>query len=771
MSIRSGWRSIVLLLLASPLAAQSASWSGSPAAAYLDRYEEIGRMQPAVDQAATVTHLVLQRDVGEMVLESGTLFLLTPVGGQVMGAVFTGKGQFNFTPSIAIERERLKTFRKTTSLEEPFTQAVFIFADKTLDQLQRELTFGPGKVPGALKQRLAECLDYLGDKDEQSLDPDVMRALLNGERTGLFYAHMARDNADPWMFMINPHELESVQLLARAKRTGFTRYSESVVQFPRQDDTIRTGGRAERRPEARVQKYTMAVRLPQTGTGEVAFSAAATLDVTADTLVGPWVSFYLFPKVGIDSARWDNGDPAVSFKGKDSPILWIRLNQPLAPGAVKSIRIYYHGDLIDRFGDWFFIKSSISWYPVALDTRQVALFDLTFDSPQGFSLASVGELRDSAMVPGHMVRSHWITPDPIRNASFNLGNFEVFQVADTGVPPVTVLWSDAMHRAISQGGQFTRGRNMKQQVGEDVASAIKFYTHVFGDPPMTHFYVTETPTYHGEAWPGIVGLSFVTFQQTDQSGEDEVFRAHEVAHQWWGIGVDYATYRDRWLSEGFSDFSGLWYLQARRKDPKKYFDILDRWRASIMLRRDDPLPIWLGHRVATASTSEDYQAVIYDKGAWVLHMLRMLMLDLKTMNEDRFTGMMREYWSTYRGRSASTADFQRVVEHATGQKMGWFFDEWVYQSGIPTYRYAWHAEQEGESWKVKLRVEQERVPPEFLMYVPVSVDLGHDQAIRARVKVTGQVSNLELPPMPAKPKSVRFNDLHGVLADVTEVPW
>jgi hypothetical protein len=124
-----------------------------------------------------------------------------------------------------------------------------------------------------------------------------------------------------------------------------------------------------------------------------------------------------------------------------------------------------------------------------------------------------------------MIRTHWITPTPIRNASFNLGIFEAYQVPqEEGAPPVTVLWSDDMHRAISRGGAYLRGKNMKQQVGDDVASAMKFYSHVFGEPPINHFYATEIPDYHGEAWPGIVGLSFVTFQQTDRSGFDEVFR-------------------------------------------------------------------------------------------------------------------------------------------------------------------------------------------------------------------------------------------------------
>ena len=70
--------------------------------------------------------------------------------------------------------------------------------------------------------------------------------------------------------------------------------------------------------------------------------------------------------------------------------------------------------------------------------------------------------------------------------------------------------------------------------------------------------------------------------------------------------------------------------------------------------------------------------MVYKKGAWVVHMLRILMLDLKTMNEDRFTETMQDFYRSYQGQRASTDDFRRVVERHAGTDMGWFFDQWVY---------------------------------------------------------------------------------------------
>ena len=771
----------VLLLTAASLTGQAAPWAGTPANSYADRFREVWNLKPSADQSARVTHLVLKRDAGALTFEDGTLYLLQPIGGQVMGALFRGTGTFSFTPSLPMERARLKLFRNTSDTTEPFTDAVLFFADSTLAQLQTDLRFGAGKAPGDLDDLAEEAFKFLGDEGHQSMDPDIMRAFVNGEQTGLFLAMMRRPNWDPWMLLYDPHTLESVQLLVRGKGTGFTHYLEHAAQFAPQGDTVRSNGRSDRRAEARVGRYAMDVRLRSSG-GGLGFSATATLTIIADTTIGPWIAFQLYDKLTVDSATWADGSPATVFKGNDSREVWLRCDRRLQPGETRQLVLNYHGDLLDRAADLFSIKSSIAWYPLALDGKSKALFDLTFTYPDGYTLASVGDRVDTTRTADHMVRSHWTTPAPIRNASFTVGVFDSYQVEEPGVPSITILWSDATHRmlasAADESGLATnlQGKDMKRQVSGTLTNAMRFYSTVFGEPPVSHFYATEIPDLHGEAWPGIVGLSYVTFHATDDGGgmNDEVFRAHEVAHQWWGIAVDYATYRDRWLSEGFADFSGLWYFQTRRQSMDKYFEVLDRWKSDIMFRREIPVPVWLGQRVVTnwKWAGRDYNAIVYEKGAWTLHMLRVLLLDLKSMNEDRFTKVMRTYYTSYRGRSASTADFQHVAEQVVGQPLGWFFDEWIYRSDIPTYEVAWKAEDSADGKvQVTLRVRQESVPPDFLMYVPVTLDLGNKQVARLRVKVTGAESEITLPPMPAKPKSVRFNDMDGVLAEVKEVAW
>jgi hypothetical protein len=450
----------------------------------------------------------------------------------------------------------------------------------------------------------------------------------------------------------------------------------------------------------------------------------------------------------------------------------VNLGRGFKPGDSQSVTIFYHSDdVIDRFGEWFFINSSISWYPVSMDGRTRATFDLTFHHPRSLTLASVGARQDSSLA-GTVETSRWVTARPIRNASFNLGIFDALDSNEEGLPPTTLLASEKGHRELTGGGGSGFG-GIVRRVNADVAAAMKFFQNVFGPSPVDRFYATEIPWGHGEAFPGLINLSFATFGPTQPDGSDEIFRAHEVAHQWFGIGVDYATYHDRWISEGFSEFAGLWFLQTRRGNNQHYFDKLERYRANIMLRRKDALPIWLGHRVATARTADDYSAIVYEKGAWVLHMLRMLTLDLQTMKEDRFTTIMREFYQSYAGGRASTEDFRTTVERHVGTDMRWFFDQWVYRFSIPTYRVAWQsAAQPDGQHRVRIRVRQENVSPEFMMYVPVTVDLGNNRLARARLRVTGASSEIDFPvPLPSAPKAVRFNDLEGVLAEVKNESW
>ncbi len=747
--------------------AQPAGGLGA-AESFDETYGELLALTPVPSRITEVRNVVLQRDIARFTLQQGRLYQLSPIGGRTVGLVFVGQGRFAFAPDSPIEQDRLERIEKVRAIDTPVTAILFLFADSTMVELEAGHTFAPGEVPGEVRSSIKDALKYLVDESSHTPDPDLMTALLNRRGSDLFYAHIVRPSGGPLMYRLDPEEFEAVQLESKVSSRRWGRQREVITQFPRQGVVRPAGFTDERVHQVEVEKYTIETTLNPTGIGELGFNAAATMDIVADAPIGPWVAFELFEKLKVDSARWASGRPALTFSGKESGLVWLRLDGLLQPGETRTVTLYYHGDLIDRVVDFFHIKSSAAWYPRSLEGRSLARFDLTYHTTDAYLLASVGERVDSS-ASGHKVRTRWVTPGRIRNASFNLGLFKDYSVREDGIPPVTVMMSDESHRKLGGGGS-----GMQKRVGEDMAKSLRFFQRVYGPTSgIKHFYATETPGFDGEAFPGMIDLSFATFISTVPQGDDEVFRAHEVAHQWWGIGVDFATYHDQWLSEGFANFSGLWYLQTVTGKNEKYFDMLRQWRQPILMRRQEPGPISLGYRVVAAKDDDrdDYQTVVYKKGAWVLHMLRVMTLDLRNMGETKFTETMTDFYRSYEGHRASTDDFRRVVERHVGTDMRWFFDQWVHGAAIPTYRVATRIQAGSDGqFQVMLRVKQEDVPDDFMMYVPVTVDLGKDQVARFRVRVKGPLTEVTLP-VSAKPKAVKFNDFEGVLAEVKNEGW
>src|SRR6266850_7658278 len=134
-----------LLLLLFALAVLRADTSTSND--YIDRYREINALAPLPDQIATVRNLVLRRGGAEIVLSQGTLYLLSPVGGRTVGAVFRGAGRITLNPPHPAEQQALRRLVGSDALNDSLDEVILIFSDSTANQL-RGLTFAAGEVPG-----------------------------------------------------------------------------------------------------------------------------------------------------------------------------------------------------------------------------------------------------------------------------------------------------------------------------------------------------------------------------------------------------------------------------------------------------------------------------------------------------------------------------------------------------------------------------------------------------------------------------------------------
>ncbi len=757
-----------------PVEVRGQSSTDSAATTYMERYAEITRLAPDRGRVADVSQLVLERDAGRLVLERGKLYLLAPIGGRTVGAVFRGEGRFTLAPTLGVERAELQRFAGAAVLDSPFREAVLIFSDSTMDQLG-SLTFGPAAIPSEAGNAVRDLVNSLKGESDGSFDGDVMGPLLNGTHTGFFLARIERTRGGAVLFLVNPDVTESVQLHRPVSRARWGSPWAVVTQFPSQRVVAGTEDAWHYRDRLRIASYRVDVTLTESFSANLALAARADLALAASEAVGPWLLFRLHPKLDVDSARWGNGEAASVFKAHEGGELWVRAGRRLQPGDSLVLTLFYRGDLIDRFGNFFFIDPEAAWYPFNGQGGILATFDLTFRSPRQYPLVSIGE-RTESRDSGNARITRWQTRGPTQFASFNLGLFQDFHVQHPGAPPLDVFISDQAHslirRQYAAAGYFLpEQRRMRENVAADVSNSLMLFGTLFGSSPHDGYAVTEIPYSVGVSFPGLILLSWGTFQNTSLDGFDEFFRAHEAAHQWWGNAVRPASYRDAWLSEGFASFYGLWYLQSARRRNNEYYRFLDQYRADIETMRDVG-PIWNGFRNSSPSVASGYHVLIYEKGAWVLHMLRVMMTDLGTLRSDRFVEMMRTFYQTHRGRSAGTADFQRVVEQHVGGSMEWFFEQWIRGTALPTYRVAWRPEPaDGGRYRVRLRVVQQNVPAEFGMPVLVAVDLGNERTARFRLNVNGSQTEYLSPLLPFEPRAVVFNDMRSVLADVKTESW
>ena len=186
----------------------------------------------------------------------------------------------------------------------------------------------------------------------------------------------------------------------------------------------------------------------------------------------------------------------------------------------------------------------------------------------------------------------------------------------------------------------------------DGQNSVRLFEHWFGEAPSGRIAITQQPEFNfGQSWPTLVYLPMSAFLDSTQRWAlmgRGAFRfadfiqevtPHESAHQWWGHMVGCSTYHDEWLSEGFAEFSAGLFVEATSK-PAEVDRFWDRLRDETVQKNsfgnspNDAGPVWLGKRLNTFKTSGAYNHLIYPKGAYFLQMLRMLMRDPKTGDQD-----------------------------------------------------------------------------------------------------------------------------------------
>jgi hypothetical protein len=757
-------------------------------------------------EAISVTNFDLKRDAGTFRLNSGTVCFVPPVNGRVTGAVIAGDGSFLLVPPTETERKSLKYLTKEDGFSEKFERAVLRFTDSTYDEIKKAGTPASGSCDAGL---LKDSQNVTRHKIKHNLEAELLGEILSPEPRGLFWAFIhGKRYDDKEIYALDPNE--------NSDQVDFWTYDENKWGDWASFHFTEPHPKGSVGRTIRIDHHQLDTTLEKNG----ALSGKATTTFVSLRNGLRVVPLSLFHTLRVQSVTAD-GQP-LSFiqedKNDDADFAVI-LPKPLAAGERFSITTTYGGkEAVSNEGSGnYFPIARDDWYPNSINPGlgEYASYDMTFHIPKGMKIAATGALVSESNEGGQNV-SVWKSETPQTVAGFSFGRFKV-EEAKLTKPEISIRsfaneeppnWVQAVQR-IAEGESPVLG---SQHTGPDVALgtmntttlnkkalaegqlAEQLYSDYFGPSLFTHLELTQqTACNFGQSWPGLVWIPICYYFDTTvrhQLGMDwgdrgywKVVTPHEVAHQWWGNTVGFNSSRDQWMSEGFADMSASLYLSMIEKDPKKFISFWNDER-QLLTERDaqgfraiDVGPLTMGYRASNSRTGGGVtRRLIYPKGAYVLHMIRMMMHDNRD-GDKQFKETMQDFVNTYRGKAATTEEFKAIVEKhmspdmdAEGNhKMDWFFNEYVYGTQLPSYKFDYSFDTGADGTIVlSMNLAQSNVNEQFRMVVPVYLELDDGRIVfLGRMRLVGNSSAAPKAPLKglkAKPRRAIINYFDDVLA-------
>lgn len=386
--------------------------------------------------------------------------------------------------------------------------------------------------------------------------------------------------------------------------------------------------------------------------------------------------------------------------------LHIALPTALNLNDTLTLTIYYRATP-NRRGYYFFTAAESGGEPVAYTLSQPydarywmpcldepydkATADISISVPEGFIAASIGTLVQVERA-GERTRYHWSTRFPVATYLMCvtvsryavLRDFYVRRASGDSLLIENYVWRQDSLNALG----YFRNLNRMIEVCE-TRYGIAYPFEKYAQTAVRPF-----------AFGGMEHQTLTTLNQTLLFNENLIM--HELAHQWWGDMVTCATWRDLWLNEGFATYSeALWQEELNGEVG------LRQYMRSRMRPRNWLTPIY--------NPTPLFSDVVYGKAAWVLHMLR------KEMGEAHFKELLARYGRRHQFGVARTEEFQCVAEEVHGGSLEWFFQQWIFQSGIPKLEYGWSKSRNANGWELHLHVSQIQREPLFILPIDIQV--------------------------------------------------
>ena len=741
----------------------------------------------------TVNDLELKRDAATFHLHSGRVCFVSPVEGKVTGAVFVGNGNLVLDPPIKTERASLQLLTKQDEFVEHYENLVLRFTDSTYEEIKKAGTPGGGEGcdPGLFEDsqhamRHDRMLKY-------NLDARILQDVLSREPGSLFVAFVhGKVYNGKEILAIDPHGAPPLIVPVAPEEVELLTYDENklgVWGAFHYADEYKDG--TARGSQENAVIHISHQQLDTTIEKNAHLSGKATTTFVSLVAGLRVVPFDLYRTLRVDGVMDEKQQPLsfIQEDKNDDADFSVILPRPLSLGEKFTLTTMYSGKdvVIDEGSGNYYPIAREDWYPnsVGGGLGHYASYDMTFRIPKGMKIAATGVLVSEKNDNGHNV-TVWQSPVPQPAAGFNFGRFKMEEAKLTQPEYLIQAYANedppdeiqallrkvngdapgAPRYMVALGNMSTTPLLKKALVEAELA--VELYSDYYGPLPYKQLAVTQqTACNYGQSWPGLVYLPICYLYDStirEQLGLEwhnlgywKVVAPHEVAHQWWGHEVGFNSYRDQWMSEGFADMSASIYTQFVEKNPKKFIEFWNDERTMLVERNKegfraiDAGPVTMGYRMSNQRTGFDVtRHLIYPKGAYILHMIRMMMWDRQSGDRD-FKNLMQDFAKTYAGRAATTENFKEMVEkHMTPEmraigdgKMDWFFDEYVYGTALPTYKldYANFDKNADGDVVLSFKVTQSGVDDAFRMLVPLYIELNDGRGnFLGRARITGNSS-------------------------------
>ncbi len=714
------------------------------------------RLSLAPDKQYTVVNLNLNAEDFDLRVPSGTAFLAETDAG-VTGIVILGRGEMTFSPTPAPEKGQVRIYGGSDSLNSRFDWIYLRAHPAEFDRRLDVTTFHARDVdPRDLRRAEAVFQENL------PLSFGIELADLSRDRWSVipkFGDLVAEMNADRGhlTYMKSTNDPEDLRFFDRTR-------SRTIAIYPSKEKLAARGPFFSEDDSAEFDIVNYEIDASFDPRREW-IEGKATLLVTARTGSVSSLILNLAEPLTVRSvlSRRHGYLMALRVSGQDDII--INLPQPLRPDEMLDLEFTYGGRLpaipperealsmAQGRADFFSIQAMPSyiytgrsvWYPQGAIT-DYATATMRLRVPDGYTTVASGLLDEGyprqVLADGRGGWSEYLfsATQPVRYLGWATSRFVSVDSTEFSIPPV-----DEGDLAMS-GTSYTFGQVSVQSTGmlarkgrEIFASAqniMKFYGSLISDIPYPSFTVAvierDQPGGHSPAYfaalsqpPPATPISW----RTDPAyfeGFHEFFLAHEAAHQWWGQAVGWKNYHEQWISEGFSQYFAALYAEHAKKD-NTFRDIIGQM-ARWTLDRSDQGPVYLGYRLGhIRNDGRVFRALVYNKGALTLHMLR------KLVGDDVFFRGLKRFYATWRFKKAGTEDVKAAFEQESGRDLDLFFDRWIYGSSLPRMRFSYTTD--GKAVTVRFEQLGDRFE------VPVTVTLKYGTTTQdVTVPVTEQVT-------------------------------